>query len=86
MLMLFLCPLDAYAYYIRCCLHNWTDPLVLKILEATVPAVARDSRFPIGEMLVPNSLCGVNEGESGRHDGLLGGSCHLDIGRQRANS
>lgn len=44
---------DAHAYYIRRCLHNWTDEHCAKILKAIVPAMAPDSRVLIGEMVVP---------------------------------
>ncbi|OKL61648.1 hypothetical protein UA08_03435 [Talaromyces atroroseus] len=43
----------AHAYYIRRCLHNWTDEHCAKILKAIVPAMASDSRVLIGEMVVP---------------------------------
>lgn len=44
---------DAHAYYIRRCLHNWTDAHCIKILKSVVPAMALDSRVLIGEMIVP---------------------------------
>lgn len=43
----------AHAYYIRRCMHNWTDAHCQKILEQIVPAMAPDSRVLIGEMVVP---------------------------------
>jgi hypothetical protein len=51
---------NAHLYYIRRCLHNWTDALVLKILKAIIPAMAKDSRLLIAEMVVPEA-----ENESG---------------------
>lgn len=45
--------IDAHAYYIRRCLHNWTDEHCTKILKAIVPAMAPDSRVLVGEMVVP---------------------------------
>lgn len=45
--------LDAHAYYIRRCFHNWTDAHCLKILQQIAPAMAPDSRVLIGEMVVP---------------------------------
>lgn len=45
--------LDAHAYYIRRCFHNWTDAHCTKILQQIVPAMAPDSRVLIGEMVVP---------------------------------
>ncbi|EEA26212.1 hypothetical protein TMatcc_005531 [Talaromyces marneffei ATCC 18224] len=43
----------AYAYYIRRCIHNWTDKHCIQILKAIVPSMASDSRVLIGEMVVP---------------------------------
>ncbi|KAL1977238.1 hypothetical protein VTN31DRAFT_97 [Thermomyces dupontii] len=43
----------AHAYYIRRCLHNWTDAHCIQILKSIVPAMAPDSRVLIGEMVVP---------------------------------
>ncbi|KAL1991018.1 hypothetical protein VTN49DRAFT_5522 [Thermomyces lanuginosus] len=43
----------AHAYYIRRCLHNWTDAHCVQILKSIVPAMAPDSRVLIGEMVVP---------------------------------
>ena len=46
---------DAHVYYIRRCLHNWTDELCSKIIKAVVPAMASDSKLLIGEMIVPEA-------------------------------
>ncbi|KAF3395632.1 O-methyltransferase afvC [Talaromyces pinophilus] len=43
----------AHAYYIRRCIHNWTDEHCIQILKAIVPAMAPDSRVLVGEMVVP---------------------------------
>jgi hypothetical protein len=45
--------IDAHAYYIRRCLHNWTDERCIQILKSIVPSMAPDSRVLIGEMVVP---------------------------------
>ncbi|EED22086.1 O-methyltransferase [Talaromyces stipitatus ATCC 10500] len=43
----------AHAYYIRRCIHNWTDEHSIQILKVIVPSMAPDSRVLIGEMVVP---------------------------------
>jgi hypothetical protein len=44
---------NAYLYYIRRCLHNWTDAHVAQIIGAIAPAMAKDSKLLIAEMVVP---------------------------------
>ncbi|OHE94952.1 O-methyltransferase [Colletotrichum orchidophilum] len=44
----------ALVYYIRYCLHNYSDDLVVEILKAIADAMAPDSKLLIAEQITPN--------------------------------
>ncbi|KAJ0323083.1 hypothetical protein COL5a_008531 [Colletotrichum fioriniae] len=44
----------ALVYYIRYCLHNYSDDLVVEILACIASSMAQDSRLLIAEQITPN--------------------------------
>ena len=53
---------DAQVYYIRRVFHDWQDDEARKILQAVVPAMAKDSRILISDMALPEP---VGPGDAG---------------------
>lgn len=46
-------PLEADAYLFRNIFHNWSDSYVIKILQATVPALKPGARIVANDYLIP---------------------------------
>ena len=44
---------DADVYFLRWCLHNWSDKYCILILEALVPALKKGARVIIQETIMP---------------------------------